>query len=83
MGYFHATTLVVCAHECEKYEYLKYKTDDEHVTIGLPIFQTLPDGQKIGLPPVLLGQLGKDPKKKTVCLYGHLDVQPALKVIYW
>ncbi|KAK3886228.1 hypothetical protein Pcinc_009610 [Petrolisthes cinctipes] len=45
--------------------------------------QTMPDGQKIGLPPVLLGQLGKDPKKKTVCLYGHLDVQPALKTDGW
>ena len=39
--------------------------------------QTLPDGTQIPLPPVLLGQLGSDPKKKTVCLYGHLDVQPA------
>lgn len=45
-------------------------------------FQTLPDGKKIPLPPVLLGQLGTDPKKKTVCVYGHLDVQPALKVLF-
>ncbi|XP_071550810.1 cytosolic non-specific dipeptidase isoform X1 [Panulirus ornatus] len=48
--------------------------------IGL---QTLPDGKKISLPPVLLGQLGTDPKKKTVCVYGHLDVQPALKEDGW
>ncbi|KAK7075443.1 Metallopeptidase M20, partial [Halocaridina rubra] len=41
--------------------------------------QTLPNGSKIPLPPVLLGQLGTDPKKKTLCVYGHLDVQPALK----
>lgn len=40
--------------------------------------QTLPDGKKIPLPPILLGNLGSDPKKKTVLLYGHLDVQPAL-----
>lgn len=39
--------------------------------------QTLPDGKEIDLPPVLLGQLGSDPKKKTVLIYGHLDVQPA------
>ena len=42
--------------------------------------QMLPDGSKIELPPVLLGQLGTDPKKKTLLVYGHLDVQPALKV---
>lgn len=39
--------------------------------------QTLPDGSKIPLPPILLATLGNDPKKKTVCIYGHLDVQPA------
>ncbi|CAG2116081.1 unnamed protein product, partial [Medioppia subpectinata] len=43
-----------------------------------PGLQTLPDGTRIPLPPVLLGQLGRtDPHKKTVCVYGHLDVQPA------
>lgn len=39
--------------------------------------ETLPDGSKIPLPSVILGNLGADPKKKTVCVYGHLDVQPA------
>lgn len=34
-------------------------------------------GANIPLPPVLLGILGKDPAKKTLCVYGHLDVQPA------
>jgi len=29
------------------------------------------------LPPVLMGELGQDPKKKTLLVYGHLDVQPA------
>lgn len=37
----------------------------------------IPEGT---FPPILLGQLGKDPKKKTVMIYGHLDVQPAHKV---
>ncbi|XP_034456124.1 LOW QUALITY PROTEIN: cytosolic non-specific dipeptidase-like [Hippoglossus hippoglossus] len=46
----------------------------EMVDIGK---QTLPSGKEIPLPPVILGHLGSDPSKKTVCIYGHLDVQPA------
>ena len=38
------------------------------------------DGKKIPLPPIILGELGNDPNKKTVLVYGHLDVQPASKV---
>jgi len=45
--------------------------------------QTLPSGQIISLPKVLLGTLGKDASKKTVLVYGHLDVQPALKEDGW
>ncbi|OQR71816.1 cytosolic non-specific dipeptidase-like [Tropilaelaps mercedesae] len=41
--------------------------------------QTLLDRTKIPLPPVLLGSLGDDSNKKTVLVYGHLDVQPAVK----
>ncbi|KAJ1347038.1 hypothetical protein KIN20_001978 [Parelaphostrongylus tenuis] len=41
------------------------------------------DGKEIPLPPVLLGQLGDDKKKKTVLVYGHLDVQPAAKEDGW
>lgn len=37
----------------------------------------LHSGDEIPLPPIVLGQLGSDPGKKTVCIYGHLDVQPA------
>ncbi|KAM7439113.1 Metallopeptidase M20 [Porites harrisoni] len=33
--------------------------------------------ENLQLPPVLLGTLGSDPAKKTLCIYGHLDVQPA------
>ena len=29
------------------------------------------------LPPILLAEFGFDPAKKTLCVYGHLDVQPA------
>uniref|UniRef100_A0A8C0ISC0 Uncharacterized protein n=1 Tax=Chelonoidis abingdonii TaxID=106734 RepID=A0A8C0ISC0_CHEAB len=39
--------------------------------------QELPNGNKISLPPVILANIVKDPKKPTVCFYGHMDVQPA------
>ncbi|KAI6201413.1 Cytosolic non-specific dipeptidase [Aphelenchoides besseyi] len=45
--------------------------------------QTLSDGRKLRLPPVLFGTLGEDPKKKTILVYGHLDVQPAQKSDGW
>ena len=35
------------------------------------------------LPPILLGHFPVDPAKKTVCVYGHLDVQPAKKEDGW
>ncbi|KAL0962247.1 hypothetical protein UPYG_G00337600 [Umbra pygmaea] len=46
----------------------------EMVDIGR---QKLHTGEEIPLPPIVLGSLGSDPGKKTVCIYGHLDVQPA------
>ncbi|XP_013109891.2 cytosolic non-specific dipeptidase [Stomoxys calcitrans] len=55
-------------------------TEIEFADIGE---QQLADGKKIPLPNVILGDLGKDPKKKTVLVYGHLDVQPALKEDGW
>ncbi|KOB70277.1 Glutamate carboxypeptidase [Operophtera brumata] len=45
-------------------------------------FQTI-DGVQVKLPPVLVGVLGNDSHKKTICIYGHLDVQPALKSDGW
>ncbi|KAF6059931.1 Cys-Gly metallodipeptidase DUG1 [Candida albicans] len=35
------------------------------------------------LPPIVLGRFGNDPAKKTVLVYGHYDVQPALKDDGW
>ena len=35
------------------------------------------------LPPILLGEFHVDPELKTVCVYGHLDVQPASKEDGW
>ena len=34
-------------------------------------------------PPILLGEFLSDPSKKTVCVYGHLDVQPAERTDGW
>lgn len=45
--------------------------------------QKLPDGKLLDLPPLLYAILGNDPSKKTVLIYGHLDVQPANKADGW
>ncbi|XP_069906151.1 beta-Ala-His dipeptidase isoform X4 [Oryctolagus cuniculus] len=45
--------------------------------------QQLPGGQSLPLPPILLAELGNDPRKPTVCFYGHLDVQPAKQGDGW
>jgi len=39
--------------------------------------QKLDDGTILKLPDVILGTYGNDKAKKTVLIYGHLDVQPA------
>ena len=39
------------------------------------------DGQEIKLPPAVLGKIGEDPKKKTILLYGHFDVQPVSTIV--
>ncbi|KAM9513209.1 cytosolic non-specific dipeptidase-like isoform 1-T8 [Salvelinus alpinus] len=46
----------------------------ELVDIGV---QELPDGKTVALPKVVTAQFGSDPSKQTVCVYGHVDVQPA------
>merc|ERR1712168_897820 len=47
--------------------------------------QVTPDGESIPYPPILLGEYPAkpDPPKKTILLYGHLDVQPALLSDGW
>uniref|UniRef100_A0A1A8C5V0 Carnosine dipeptidase 1 (Metallopeptidase M20 family) n=1 Tax=Nothobranchius kadleci TaxID=1051664 RepID=A0A1A8C5V0_NOTKA len=39
--------------------------------------QELPNGQILALPKVVTAQFGNDTSKHTVCVYGHVDVQPA------
>ncbi|KAB5591097.1 Cytosolic nonspecific dipeptidase [Ceratobasidium theobromae] len=41
------------------------------------------DGQTVELPPVVIGRLGDDKSKKTVLVYAHYDVQPALLSDGW
>ncbi|EPQ54997.1 CNDP dipeptidase [Gloeophyllum trabeum ATCC 11539] len=41
------------------------------------------DGEELQLPPAILGRIGDDPKKKTILIYGHFDVQPAYKSDGW
>jgi len=38
------------------------------------------NGTEIPHPPVILASKGNDPKKMNLCVYGHLDVQPAKRV---
>ena len=45
--------------------------------------QKLSGGKEVQYPPVLLGSLGHEGSKKTVLIYGHLDVQPALREDGW
>ncbi|KAF0992266.1 hypothetical protein HZS_885 [Henneguya salminicola] len=45
--------------------------------------QTLVDGSVIDLPPIIFASFGQDTSKKTVCIYGHIDVQPAEKSDGW
>lgn len=39
--------------------------------------EKFPDGTVLKLPNILFGSLGDDKNKKTLLIYGHLDVQPA------
>lgn len=45
--------------------------------------QVLSDDSKIDFPPVLFATLGDDKAKKTLLIYGHLDVQPADNLDGW
>lgn len=75
---FRGETIQVVQHFWELLEKLNVSCELKELG-GEPF----PDGATAPLPPVLLGQLGEDKGKKTVCIYGHLDVQPALKEDGW
>ncbi|GAB7343427.1 hypothetical protein MBLNU457_1455t1 [Dothideomycetes sp. NU457] len=42
-----------------------------------------PGKEHLELPPVIIGRYGEDPKKRTILVYGHYDVQPAAKEDGW
>lgn len=73
-------TDILTMQEWVKAEFGKFGAKTELVDVGT---QTLSDGSVIPLPPILLGTLGNDPQKKTLLVYGHMDVQPALKDDGW
>ncbi|CAE6420904.1 unnamed protein product [Rhizoctonia solani] len=52
----------------------------QEVTDGKPVEH---DGKPVQLPPVILGKIGEDKNKKTVLIYAHYDVQPALLSDGW
>ncbi|CAD6198370.1 unnamed protein product [Caenorhabditis auriculariae] len=64
--------------------WMKAKLEEIGATCSLQDLgnQTL-EGKEIPLPPVLFGTLGTDKSKKTLLVYGHVDVQPAQKSDGW
>jgi len=42
-----------------------------------------PGKKSLHLPPVIVARYGSSPSKRTILLYGHYDVQPALKEDGW
>lgn len=58
-------------------EYLKKQLEDLGVEVRMAdVGKQVIEGVELPLPPVILGRFGSDPKKKTVQLYAHYDVQP-------
>ena len=45
-------------------------------TDAIPLGKQQIEGQTLDLPPAIVGRIGEDPKKKTILIYGHFDVQP-------
>jgi Cys-Gly metallodipeptidase DUG1 len=47
----------------------------------VPLGKQVLDGQEVQLPPAILAQIGNDPKKRTILIYGHFDVQPVCRLL--
>lgn len=59
-------------------EKINLKPADVNPIVILPsVSHQLPDGRTLALPKVATAQFGNDSNKRTVCVYGHVDVQPA------
>ncbi|KAK8778812.1 hypothetical protein V5799_019850 [Amblyomma americanum] len=61
----------------------KLKKHGVHVILEPLGDQKLSDGSQVPFPPLLLASTNHDPKRKTLLVYGHLDVQPAHKDDGW
>ncbi|KAI0699706.1 hypothetical protein BC835DRAFT_1267553 [Cytidiella melzeri] len=48
-------------------------------TESIPLGTQQIAGQILDQPPAVLGQIGDNPKKKSILSYGHIDVQPVRK----
>lgn len=74
-------------HVFEMADWLKAQLDKLGATSELkPLGKQTLDGQEIELPPVIFADLkakNDAEKKKTILIYGHFDVQPALKSDGW
>jgi len=61
--------------------------EKELTALGVTVEKRFPGKQPghvdLDLPPVLLGRYGDNTKKRTILVYGHYDVQPALKEDGW
>jgi len=57
--------------------YLENLLKDVGVTTkSVDLGDEIVDGKPLKLPPAIVGKIGEDPKKKTILIYGHFDVQP-------
>ncbi|KAJ5966005.1 Cys-Gly metallodipeptidase dug1 [Penicillium waksmanii] len=60
---------------------------DELTALGAEVEQRplgkQPGKEHLELPPVVVARYGNDPNKRTILVYGHYDVQPALKEDGW
>jgi Cys-Gly metallodipeptidase DUG1 len=74
-------------HVFEMADWLKAELDKLGATSELkPMGKHVLDGQEIELPPIIFADIKAKQdadKKKTILIYGHFDVQPALKSDGW
>jgi len=63
--------------------WLKSQLESLGATVELRDPGEQPGHPGLNLPPILLGRYGSDPKKRTILVYGHYDVQPALLEDGW
>ncbi|KAL9114140.1 MAG: hypothetical protein Q9227_001912 [Pyrenula ochraceoflavens] len=63
--------------------YLAQQLEDLGAEVHLRPLGKEPGRPHLDLPPVVIARYGNDKNKRTVLVYGHYDVQPALKEDGW